>query len=117
MTEIEFQEKISAIAAGDRNALREIYDEYLPLYLYGSLWRCGNREDAEDLAADCFVRIWETAGRFKPGNGHKGYLATIARNMSINLLRKKNRELPMGELPEDDSGGGAPPTSAKKTAT
>ncbi len=112
MTEIEFQEKISAVAAGDRNALREIYDEYLP-YIYTVVYGVvGNKEDAEDLSADCFVRIWETAGRFKPGNGHKGYLATIARNMAIDFIRKKNREMPMDELPEDDSGG-SPPTAGE----
>jgi RNA polymerase sigma-70 factor (ECF subfamily) len=32
--------------------------------------------------------------------------------MAIDFIRKKNREMPMEELPEDDSGG-SPPTAGE----
>ena len=71
MTEEKFEKCIAAVAAGDRDALRELYEEYLN-YLYVIIYGVvGNKETAEDVTSECFIRIWETAGRYKPGNGHK----------------------------------------------
>ena len=107
MKEEEFAGCMSRIANGDRSALKEIYEEYLP-YLYSIVYGVlQQKEEAEDVTSDVFLRIWNTAGSFKPGNGPKGYLATIARNMAIDLLRKRKREVLVGGVSdeEDDSGG------------
>ncbi|MCR5250712.1 MAG: RNA polymerase sigma factor [Lachnospiraceae bacterium] len=109
MKEETFAQCMSRIANGDRSALKEIYEEYLP-YLYSIVYGVlQQKEEAEDVTSEVFLRIWNTAGSFKPGNGHKGYLATIARNMAIDLLRKRKREVLLGgvEDEEDDSGGGS----------
>ena len=94
-------------AAGDRQALKEIYEAYLP-YLYTVVFGVlQNKEDAEDVSTDVFLRLWETADRYKPGSGHKGYLATIARNMAIDHLRKRGREVLVDDLTgaSQDTGG------------
>jgi len=94
-------------AAGDKQALKEIYEAYLP-YLYTVVFGIlQNKEDAEDVSTDVFLRIWETADRYRPGQGHKGYLATIARNMAIDHLRKRGREILVDDLAgaETDTGG------------
>ena len=108
MTEEKFEKCIAAVAAGDRDALRELYEEYLN-YLYVIIYGVvGNKETAEDVTSECFIRIWETAGRYKPGNGHKRYLATIARNLAIDDIRKRKREELTDEIPEDS----APPDTS-----
>ncbi|MBR6257801.1 MAG: RNA polymerase sigma factor [Lachnospiraceae bacterium] len=107
MKEEQFAQCMQRIAAGDKNALREIYEEYLA-YLYSVVYGVlGHKETAEDVTSEVFLRIWNTADKFKPGGGHKAYLATIARNMAIDELRKRKREVLMSgnTEDEDDSGG------------
>ena len=107
MKEEQFAQCMSRIAKGDKDALREIYEEYMG-YLYSVVYGVlGHRETAEDVTSEVFLRIWNTADKFKPGGGHKAYLATIARNMAIDELRKHKREVLMSgdTTDEDDSGG------------
>lgn len=107
MTEERFAECMTAIVNGNRDALREIYEEYLP-YLYTVvLGVVQQKETAEDVTSDVFIKIWNSAGQFQPGSGHKGWLATIARHMAIDELRKHKREVLMGSSgdEEEDSGG------------
>ena len=117
VTEERFAECMQAIADGDRDALKEIYEEYLP-YLYTIvLGVVQQRETAEDVTSDVFIRIWNSAAKFQPGSGHKGWLATIARNMAIDELRKHKREVLMGGGggDEENDGGGIEDFSEQET--
>ena len=98
MNDERFAQCMKSIAEGDKTALKDIYEEYLP-YLYSVVYGVvQQREAAEDVTSEVFLRIWKTAGKYRPGNGHKGYLATIARNMAIDELRKHKHEV----LPDDE---------------
>lgn len=99
VTEAEFEGCIKRICQGDQMGLKDIYVEYLP-YIYRVVYGIvGNKESAEDITSDFFVKLWSFAPKYRPGNGHKGYLATIARNMAFDHLRRCRREIPM-EDPE-----------------
>lgn len=101
MTEAEFEGSIRRICAGDKNGLKEIYEAYFA-YLYSViLGIVKSRENAEDIASDFFIKLWTLADSYKPGNGHKGYLATIARNMAIDFIRKQKREVLMAGFEEN----------------
>ena len=92
MGEEEFEECINAMMRGDKQGLRQVYEvyaRYIYTIVYGIL---GSRENAEDVTSEFFIRLWEKAGQYKGGNGHKGYLAAIARNMAVDHLRKYKRE-------------------------
>ncbi|MBR3517520.1 MAG: RNA polymerase sigma factor [Lachnospiraceae bacterium] len=107
MTEERFAECMRSLSEGDRNALKEIYEEYLP-YIYTIVFGVvQQKETAEEVTNDVFIKIWNSAAQFQKGSGHKGWLATIARHMAIDELRKSNREVLMGSSgdEEDDSGG------------
>ena len=82
------------------------------------------RETAEDVTSDVFIRIWNSAAKFQPGSGHRGWLATIARNMAIDHIRKyKHEELAPGvndeDEPPDDIGAAASsgPTPEEQTVS
>lgn len=110
MTEAEFERCINRICQGDQMGLKDIYEEYLP-YIYRVVYGIvGNKENAEDITSDFFVKLWSFAPKFRSGNGHKGYLATIARNMAVDHLRKYRREIPMEE-PEQMIYGAKPGAS------
>ena len=84
MNEREFNSCVKRILEGDKSGLREIYDVYLPYIYQIVLGVVGRKEDAEDITSDFFIKFWQQADKYKPGSGHKGYLATMARNMAID---------------------------------
>lgn len=93
MTEAAFDACIEAILKGDRQGLRDIYDAYLD-YIYRIVYGVvGRREDAEDITSEFFIKLWQQADKYKGGSGHKGYLATIARNMALDHMRKHKKEV------------------------
>ena len=49
MTDREFEEYISAMTRGDRDALKAIYNEYLKLIFAVIYDTIGQREEAEDI--------------------------------------------------------------------
>lgn len=60
-----------------------------------------NRESCEDIAQDVFFAAYRKLASFDPARSNfSTWLFTIARNKSINALRKK-RPLSMSELPQN----------------
>lgn len=92
MNEQQFENAVARMVQGDKTALKEIYISYAG-YIYRIIYEVlQNKENAEDVTSDFFIRLWDKAGQFKPGSGHKGYLAVIARNMAVDFLRKHKKE-------------------------
>ena len=92
MNEHQFEEAVARMVRGDKSGLKEIYENYIG-YIYRIIYDVlQNKENAEDVTSEFFIRLWDKAEQFKPGSGHKGYLATMARNMAIDFLRKHRRE-------------------------
>lgn len=93
LTEAAFDACIDRILAKDKSGLKEIYDAYMD-YIYRIVYGVvGRKEDAEDITSEFFIKLWQQADKYKNGSGHKGYLATIARNMAIDHIRKYKREV------------------------
>lgn len=67
--------------AGDEHAFADLYDRYID-QIYGYVRRrVGNREIAEDLTGDVFLRAWRRFDRFEwQGVDLGAWLTTIARN-------------------------------------
>ena len=92
MNEQQFEQAVARMVQGDKTGLKEIYEAYIG-YIYRIVYEVlQNRENAEDVTSEFFIRLWDKADQFKPGGGHKGYLATMARNMAIDYIRKHRRE-------------------------
>ncbi len=105
MTDKEFERCMSAMAAGDRNSLRYVYDAYLKL-IYAVVYdTIGQREEAEDVTSEFFIKLYSIAGSYKPGNGHRRWIVTIARNMAVDRIRKIDREALVDEIPETAQTG------------
>ena len=112
MTDEQFNAAMIRLRDKDKQALKEIYEAYLGFIFHVVLDIVKNRETAEDIASEFFIKLWERAGQYKEGSGHRGYLATIARNMAIDHIRKyKHEELASGtadeDAPPDDIGAAA----------
>ncbi len=87
--------------SGDKGALHEVYEAYIG-YIYAIvLQTVSNREDAEDVTSEFFMKLWRLAGTYREGNGHRAWMAVIARNMAVDLLRKTKREVLTEDFADD----------------
>lgn len=79
-------------AAGDRAALKVIYDLEAPR-MVGVARRILVRQDlAEEAVHDAFVRIWRGAASFDPSRGTaRGWLYAIVRNRALSIYRSETR--------------------------
>lgn len=101
----KFDDCMLRICNGDKDALKEIYEAYVT-YVYSVILRVvNNQSDAEDITGDFFLKLWTNSEKYSPGHGHKAFLATMARNMAIDFLRKHNREVPIGDFSSEQSDG------------
>lgn len=91
---------LGELKRGSEKALEwfmERYSAYVGTVVYNIIGGSRSREDVEEVCSDVFVTLWTSAGKIK-GAGVKSYLVSVARNKSIDLLRKSGQELPL----EDD---------------
>lgn len=105
MTDEEFQTAIESLAYGNKDALRQIYESYIKL-IYAVIYDTVKiREEAEDLTSEFFIKLVRVAGSFRKGSPHKAWLVTIAKNMAVDSVRKRKREIleSEAEKAEDDS--------------
>lgn len=92
MSDEQFNMAMERLKDRDRAALHAIYEDYVGFVYHVIYDIVRQKEAAEDITSEFFIRLYEKAGQYKPGSGHKGYLATIARNMAIDYLRKYQKE-------------------------
>jgi RNA polymerase sigma-70 factor (ECF subfamily) len=79
---------LARVAAGDRAALRVVYQD-TAAKLFGVCIRIlKDRSEAEDVLQDVYVTVWRKAGAFDPGRASPiTWLVAIARNRAIDRLR------------------------------
>ena len=106
LTDSEFDESMLRMQQGDRAPLKNIYQDYIG-FIYSVVFSVvGSKENAEDISADFFIRLWEQSSKYRPGTGHKAWMSRIAHNMSVDFLRKRKRESLTDEMEsatDDDS--------------
>lgn len=101
MTQIEFHKAIKQLAKGDKQALQIIYEAY-GKFIYAIVYDLiKSREDAEDITSEFFIKLIRVAGGFKKEYSHKAWIAQIARNMTIDLIRKRGKEVLLYEDTEN----------------
>ncbi|WP_363322969.1 sigma-70 family RNA polymerase sigma factor [uncultured Jannaschia sp.] len=103
-TQEEIERWLAGAAIGDRAAFGRLYDA-TSAKLFGIALRVlGNRGEAEDAVQDIYVKIWNNADRYRVnGLSPISWLATIARNHCIDILRARRRESGRVEMPADDT--------------
>ena len=99
------QQLIEDAKTGNKEAFGRLFDRYyLKIFKYLSL-RLPNKEDAEDLAENVFVKAWQHLPRLrKKRNGYQfqAWLFKIARNLLIDTYRKKEIPVqPLDSYPQD----------------
>lgn len=81
-------ELLRSIAAGDQQALSDLYDAFSAA-IYGVVLRMVEKEEtAQEVLQDTFVKVWRNAAGYDPGKGRPfTWMVNIARNTAIDALR------------------------------
>ncbi len=99
------EELIRKAIKRDISAIETLYDRYAPELLSTCFRYTGNREDAEDILHDGFLKIIQNLGNFsiRKNGSIQGWMKRIVINTALNHLRdsKKLRALPETELMEN----------------
>jgi RNA polymerase sigma-70 factor (ECF subfamily) len=80
------------LAAGDEEAIAEIFDRYGP-FLYGLARRVtGDRSSAEDVVQEVLTKLWTDPGRFDPERGSlRAFLGVQAHRRAVDAVRRESR--------------------------
>jgi RNA polymerase sigma-70 factor, ECF subfamily len=85
-------ELVAEVAAGNSDALAELYDRHADVLYRAAYRRLGDRHLAEEVLQDTFLSLWNRAELFDQSQGSlRAWLGTIARNRSIDRLRASGR--------------------------
>ena len=101
LTREELAEALEQSARGDRAAFRRVYDATSAKLFGVALRILHDRQLAEDVLQDAYVTIWNKASTFDASRASPiTWLATIARNRSIDRLRASASRPTGGPLDE-----------------
>lgn len=95
---------LAAIAAGDRDAFRELYARYSPALFSLALRLLNDYATAEEALQDAFVKIWRHAATY---DGRKSrpftWAVTILRRTCFDRIRRQRHAPAMVTLPDDEA--------------
>src|SRR5919109_3806194 len=75
---------------------------HLDALYQSALWLTRNRAEAEDVVQETCVRAFRSFHRFNPGTNCRAWLLTILRNVFLNRLRSRGREVLEGDVGDLD---------------
>jgi len=109
--EISDEALVERFRRGDDSAFEVIVERYQSK-VYAIAYRMTrNREDAMDIAQEVFIKAHRGIARWRPLRGFQHWLYRIATNMTIDVLRKRQRRAAVIVDSEDfsmDRGVAAP---------
>ena len=82
---------VAAFLAGEERAFQEIVDRYQTRLLNFVYRTIGDREKAEDLVQEVFIRVYRHLHRFDASKKFSTWIYTIASNLAKNELRNRSR--------------------------
>lgn len=77
----------------DRIAFEKLFQMYAERIYYFTIKYIKNKEEAEEITQEVFVRLWNRRFDLKTDLSFSSYLFMIAKNAVIDLLRKRQKEL------------------------
>jgi RNA polymerase sigma-70 factor, ECF subfamily len=82
------EDLISLVEAGDADAFATLYDRH-SRSAYSLAYRMmGERQAAEDLAQEAFIKVWRNAARYRAERGSvRTWILSIVHNRGIDQLR------------------------------
>jgi RNA polymerase sigma-70 factor (ECF subfamily) len=92
------EQLMARVCKGDTAAYEVLYDRYSPVVMGFALKITGDYALAEEIVQETFWRVWQKAESFEVRRGaFTGWFFSIARNLSIDLLRRRRMQAPSSD--------------------
>ena len=102
-TTMEIKEAVIEAQNGDQSAFSFLYEETYKSKYYLALKYMKNKEAAEDVLQDAYLKVFSKLGTLKQPEAFEGWLGMIVANTAKNMLVKKNPLL-FSEMAVDQEG-------------
>lgn len=73
----------------DPISIEELYDEFLNDVYHFSLYFTNNKQEAEDITQETFIKVMKNLHQLKDESKKKTWILSIAKNTAIDLVRKQ----------------------------
>jgi RNA polymerase sigma-70 factor (ECF subfamily) len=80
---------VAAIAAGDRDAMRILYDRHHIRVFRFTVRLMNDVTGAEDVVSEAFTEVWRQAGRFEGRSSVSTWIMSIARFKALSARRRR----------------------------
>ena len=109
----ELDRLLVQVGGGDREALALLYDKARAAVYAMALSLLKDAHEAEDVAQDTFVKVWENAPGYRAQGSPMAWMLTIARNLARMRLRRIGRQVGLEEEEWNAIPADAPAVSAE----
>ncbi|NNK86900.1 MAG: sigma-70 family RNA polymerase sigma factor [Flavobacteriaceae bacterium] len=99
---INDQSYIERILKGDTHAFGILVDRYKTLVYTLCLRMMGNREEAEEVSQDTFLKVYRSMGRFKGDSKFSTWIYRIAYNTCLDRIKKNKHRHLLSSIDEKD---------------
>ena len=93
----ELDRLLLRVGQGDREAFARLYSLTRGAVYALALSLLRDAHEAQDVAQDVFVRVWESAPAYRSQGSPMAWLLTVARNMARSRLRQSGRQIALDE--------------------
>ncbi len=107
MTNLNDEELIAKIAAGDKVAMRAFYERHAAGLRAFIRARLDDPIETADVLHDAMLEVWRAAGRFAGQSTVRSWLFAIARNKAVDRVRRaaaRGAEQPIDDMEIADGG-------------
>jgi len=97
------QKIIDKIVGGDTNAFSVLVDRYKNMVYTLALRMVKNREEAEEISQDTFIKVYKSLHKFKGNSKLSTWIYKVAYNSCLDKLRKDQKDynlVPIDEYTE-----------------
>lgn len=100
---------IARVGKRESGAVREIVEKKLPRIVALATRMLGDRDEADDVAQEAFMRIWKAAPDWVPGAARfDTWLHRVTLNLCYDRLRRHREASMSDELPEQEDAAPLP---------
>ncbi|MBZ4042712.1 RNA polymerase sigma factor [Flavobacterium hibisci] len=92
MSTLNDQHYIDRILQGETSSFAALVDRYKDMIFTLALKMIKNREEAEEVAQDTFIKVYNSLGKFKGDSKFSTWIYKIAYNTCLDRLKKNKKE-------------------------
>lgn len=93
----ELDRLLLRVGQGDREAFARLYSLTRGAVYALALSLLRDAHEAQDVAQDVYVKVWESAPAYRSQGSPMAWLLTVARNLARSRLRRSGRQITLDE--------------------